>query len=291
MGTLKPTIIRDVADTAYWVASYRAIESRRPDALFCDPYAEQLAGELGPTIAQHMRIGRERGWAVVMRTFIIDRIIMQAARENFELVLNLGAGFDTRPYRLDLPPTLSWIDVDQEKVITSKQKQLENVAPRVPLEFITADLSDAAVRQSVLDKAAERAKKVLVLSEGVMCYLPESSARLFASQLHATPVVHTWVADLMSQAMLHYAQSAWTSKLVKAPFIFSVEDAGAYFQDLGWQEERWYSVADEGCAADRAPWRVQLSHAMHKILPRSRQKARRRLSGVAHLTRRPPQVT
>ena len=213
-----------------------------------------------------MRIGRERGWAVVMRTFIIDQIITKAAQEGFDRVLNLGAGFDTRPYRLDLPPTLSWIDVDQEKVITTKRKQLDNVAPRVPLQFVTADLSDTGVRQGVLDKAAEGATKILVLSEGVMCYLPDSSARIFASQLHASPVVHTWVADFMSPAMLRYARSAWTSKLVKAPFIFAVEDAGAYFRDLGWHEERWYSVADAGCAADRAPWRVRLSHAVHKVL-------------------------
>ena len=37
--------IRNVSDTALWVAVYRAMESERPDALFHDPYARQLAGE------------------------------------------------------------------------------------------------------------------------------------------------------------------------------------------------------------------------------------------------------
>jgi O-methyltransferase involved in polyketide biosynthesis len=37
--------IRDISDTARWVAMYRAIESERPDARFRDPFAGRLAGE------------------------------------------------------------------------------------------------------------------------------------------------------------------------------------------------------------------------------------------------------
>ena len=42
--------IENVSSTALWVATYRAQESKRPDALFRDPYAEVLAGEKGPRI-------------------------------------------------------------------------------------------------------------------------------------------------------------------------------------------------------------------------------------------------
>ena len=46
--------IRNVSDTARWVAIYRAMESERPDALFHDPFARRLGGERGEAIAKAM---------------------------------------------------------------------------------------------------------------------------------------------------------------------------------------------------------------------------------------------
>ena len=45
-------IIRNVSDTARWVAFYRAMESERPDAVFRDPFARRLAGERGEAIVR-----------------------------------------------------------------------------------------------------------------------------------------------------------------------------------------------------------------------------------------------
>ena len=39
--------IEDVADTALWIAAYRARETARADALFRDPLAARLAGTKG----------------------------------------------------------------------------------------------------------------------------------------------------------------------------------------------------------------------------------------------------
>ncbi len=47
MNEEKEAAIRNVSDTALWVAMYRAMESERADALFYDPYARVLAGERG----------------------------------------------------------------------------------------------------------------------------------------------------------------------------------------------------------------------------------------------------
>ena len=46
------------------------------------------------------------GWYVVIRTIIIDDLINQAISQGVDTVLNLGAGLDTRPYRMQLPKTL-----------------------------------------------------------------------------------------------------------------------------------------------------------------------------------------
>ena len=50
-------LIRDISDTARWMAVYRARESERPDAVFTDPFARRLAGERGEQIANAMPFG------------------------------------------------------------------------------------------------------------------------------------------------------------------------------------------------------------------------------------------
>jgi O-methyltransferase involved in polyketide biosynthesis len=58
--------IKNVSDTARWVAVYRAMEAERPDAIFRDPFARRLAGERGEEIVRSMRREFERMSAVVL---------------------------------------------------------------------------------------------------------------------------------------------------------------------------------------------------------------------------------
>jgi methyltransferase (TIGR00027 family) len=121
--------IQNISDTAYGVAIYRAIESERPDALFCDRFARTLAGKRGEHIVQ-LGGGESAGWLLVVRTCIIDRLILQSIeREGIDTVLNLGAGLDTRPYRLSLPASLRWIEVDLPAILEYKQQQLAGESP------------------------------------------------------------------------------------------------------------------------------------------------------------------
>lgn len=55
-------LIRNVSDTARWVAFYRAQETERPDAVFRDPFARRLAGQRGEQIAKAMPLGRDNSW-------------------------------------------------------------------------------------------------------------------------------------------------------------------------------------------------------------------------------------
>ncbi len=67
--------VENVSDTAFWVAHYRAMESQRPDALFCDPLAALLAGDHGRKIAASMPLSRVTAWTLAIRTVIIDDFI------------------------------------------------------------------------------------------------------------------------------------------------------------------------------------------------------------------------
>lgn len=99
-------LVRNVSDTARWVAVYRAQESARADALFRDPYADRLAGERGRAIAAKVPGPGRSGWPMVVRTRLMDDLVMTSLAEGCDRVINLAAGFDTRPYRMSLPASL-----------------------------------------------------------------------------------------------------------------------------------------------------------------------------------------
>src|SRR5438552_6432655 len=84
-------LIRDISDTARWVAVYRARESERPDAVFRDPYARALAGERGEQIANALPLAQENAWAWTTRTQLFDCHVSQQIAAGAGMVVNLAA--------------------------------------------------------------------------------------------------------------------------------------------------------------------------------------------------------
>src|SRR4029077_15412479 len=73
-----PATLEHVSDTARWVALYRAMESERPDALFRDPYARRLAGKRGEQVLAGMPKGKAFAWPMIVRTAVMDELILRA---------------------------------------------------------------------------------------------------------------------------------------------------------------------------------------------------------------------
>jgi O-methyltransferase involved in polyketide biosynthesis len=99
-------IIRNISDTAFWTAVYRARESERPDALAKDPLARRPAGARGEQIAAAFPFGEHHARTWVTGTYLFDGYIREQAKDGADMVVNLAAGLDTRPDRMDLPSSL-----------------------------------------------------------------------------------------------------------------------------------------------------------------------------------------
>src|SRR5690348_12219191 len=113
--------IENISDTARWVAVYRAMETARPDAIFRDPYAARLAGQKGEAIVDNMKRGRGMAWAMIVRTAVFDEMIVDRIKNGgVDTVLNLAAGLDARAWRMRLPQTVRWIDVDLPEILEYK---------------------------------------------------------------------------------------------------------------------------------------------------------------------------
>ena len=72
----RPQEARNISDTARWAAYFRAEETKRPDAIFRDPYAERLCGQHGVDIANTLPNGNKHAWAWVTRTYLFDDFII-----------------------------------------------------------------------------------------------------------------------------------------------------------------------------------------------------------------------
>jgi methyltransferase (TIGR00027 family) len=243
---MSTTKISDVSDTALWVAVYRAKETERPDALFQDPLAKRLAGNKGEQIAVSMGFMRYVSWSVVIRTCIIDTFIRELVAGGVDTVVNLGAGLDTRPYRLNLPANLRWVEVDFPHMIELKNEKLAGEKPHFQMERVALDLSNDQARLDFLKSINDSSKSVLVLTEGVIPYLtPEQVARL-AQDLRAQKNIHFWIADYYAPEIKRYTlDKKKVRQMENAPFQFLPDDWFGFFEKLNWTaRETRYLVAE-----------------------------------------------
>lgn len=242
-------LINRVSDTAFMAAAYRAIETDRPDAMFHDPLAAKLAGEQGRKIVGSLpKQAFVGGWTVVIRTRIIDDFIHVAIAGGVDTILNLGAGLDTRPYRMELPESLRWIEVDYAHVMELKKIRLSGETPRCRMERVGLDLADVTARRTFLDDVAARSKSILVLTEAVTPYLSEDAVASLGADLRSHESIKYWVVDYFSPASYEYRRRSGMSRAMKnAPFLFEPADYFGFFAQIGWKpkETRYFAVEAE----------------------------------------------
>ena len=282
-------VIQNVSDTAFMVAAYRALESERPDRLFRDPLAARLAGERGKQIVASLPQNTPGGWSVAVRTVVIDELIAAAIARGADTVLNLGAGLDTRPYRMDLPAELRWIEVDYAPMIDLKEGRLASETPRCRVERVRLDLADAPARRAMFASIEAQSKSVFVLTEGVIPYLSVRDVGLLADDLHAVGAFRAWVVDYFSKETLRYRKRAAQRTFENAPFQFAPDDWFAFFARHGWKPTEQRYLAIEGERLSRPvpftlPMRLWIRLAS-RFAPRERRESLRRFAGYFLLER------
>jgi methyltransferase (TIGR00027 family) len=261
-------IVSHISDTARWVAVYRAVETRRPDALFRDPFAEQLAGARGREIASHMGSPRRFGWPTILRTRLIDELVLTSVAQGCDRVLNLAAGLDTRPYRLALPRELVWIEADLPGMIDDKERLLADARPICQLSREKVDLADARARDVFLTRALAGAHKALILTEGLLLYLPAATVSELGRDFHARSNVAWWMMDLSSPSVLKLLRKRLRHKLPSdAQMQFAPPEGTSFFKPLGWRAEDVKSIFRAAAAHRRLPRFLQLVSRFVKDAP------------------------
>ena len=279
-------LIRNISDTALWAAVYRARETDRPDAVFRDPFARRLAGERGERIAQSFSsttpFADMTDWTWLSRTYLFDSFISEAVRQGADRIINLAAGLDARPYRMDLPKSLYWIEVDLPDILAYKAEILRHDKPVCSLERVPLDLSNRTARRDVLEKLCEGASRALIVTEGFVIYLTAEEVGDLAQDLGAIPRVHHWVLDLVSHGLLQRLQKTVNPQLGEsgASLKFGPGEGPLFFERYGWTPVDVRSSLKTAARLKRLPFLFRLM----SLLPEPKGKpGNRPWSGVCLL--------
>jgi methyltransferase (TIGR00027 family) len=179
-----------VGRTALMVAAARAIETNRPDALATDRYAAHLVRAAASSVRWPLRIedvpdGEANPlWGRLaryfgLRTKVFDDYLLRSAHAGIQQIVLLGAGLDSRAYRLDWPPDRVVFEIDQPAVLAFKRGVFEGMGavPKATCRSIAADLRrDWA--GALLDAGFDTTAPTAWLAEGVLLYLPSAAERM-----------------------------------------------------------------------------------------------------------------
>lgn len=168
--------------TARGVALVRALEMTRPetDRVSTDPYA---AFFVNPLTLAAMRLYRATGLAhligvepmmnfAIVRERIIADLMEREAADGIEQIVILGAGFDTRAYRLKLN-SVPVFEVDHPVTQRQKGEALAHLRDTVPptVHFVAVDFEIDDLGERLTASGYDATKRTLFVWQGVIVYL------------------------------------------------------------------------------------------------------------------------
>jgi methyltransferase (TIGR00027 family) len=229
-------------------------------------------------------------WTVAIRTALIDDLVHTAIGRGVGCVVNLGAGLDTRPYRLKLPADLLWIEADSPDVIAFKAEGLASDKPRCHLRRVSLDPADREARRLFLDRVEEESDgKILILTEGLVPHLEVNEVAALADDLRSLTRVEGWIVEYISPESLAYRKRKGLDRGVgQAPLKFEPTEWFSFFKARGWRVGEMHYLPKEGRRRGR-PAPLSLRTRLLKRLTRPFSSPERRAragknAGYAYLT-------
>src|SRR5262249_20324780 len=126
---------------------------------------------------------------------------------------------------------------DLPELLSYKELILATEKPLCALERIRLDLSDANSRRLVFAQLNRRAKRIVVLTEGLLIYLTPEEVGVLARDIASGNSFEAWITDLSSPVLLRLMQRTAGKKLSEAgaPFRFGPAEGADFFAPYGWK--------------------------------------------------------
>ena len=284
-------MLEGVGGTGLTVAGIRAEETARPDRLFADPLAAAFVAAAGspPPRATSRQAAALRLW-IVARTVFLDELITAACADGVRQVVLLGAGFDTRAFRLPWPPGVRCFELDTGDVLAAKQQVLTEQGAMAGCERIVVptDLGGdwpPALRAAGLDPVWP----AIWVAEGLLVYLSPGQVDRLLDEV-------TSLSGPASRLGLTFRNREPGDQSALAPALrrsVAPEDPAGWLAGHGWAAElasarevlrahgRLVPAARPAGRGGSRPRALLISAALDPALARSRPAARRSPARVA----------
>lgn len=233
--------MKPITDTAFYCCGARMLDAAQDKPICGDDYAKLFMCDHGMEIFDRFKSLELSNASIIVRHRIMDDMLRQMLFANHELnVVTIGAGFDSRPYRLSGG---HWFELDEPELIAYKNillpcDECSNSLHREPIDFDGEDLVDKLLQ------LPHNGPVVFVL-EGVVIYLSESDIQNLLGELDYEFPRHRLLCDLVNREMVNtYGQPL--SKVVSemgAPFQ-SIDHPEAIFLNSGYRARESISVVD-----------------------------------------------
>jgi len=276
--------------TPYIIAHCRLVETHRYDALFDDHLSKHfLKTDDEKTIKLFMDQPMFQLFytQIVLRTRIIDEKIIESITDSGIMqIINLGCGFDTRPYRLKLPASLSWINVDRTDILAQQKIQLSNYSPHCRLEFHALDLTDLSNVEDFINEKVNKSLKTLVITEGLLVYMPMLVIRQLLTLFSKLDNCMAWITDIATPLNVTEVSTdslPIISELLKKmhSFLTPIDDI---FNDSGWTVTSSQDIAVEGFLRGRPMSKNGISETDIQLVTELRSMKWSKLSYILHMS-------
>jgi len=195
----------------------KALESREPDSLLNDHFAEQIVSRIDYDFAK-LKVDRNLSIGLAARAGVLDDWVRAfVGRHPDAIVLHLGCGLDTRVSRIDPPSSVEWFDVDYPEVIDLRRRLYPD---RENCRMVASSVT-------VGDWLAQvpRDRPAMIVAEGLTPYLDADQGKELLSQL----VSHLraggeLICDVYSELGLKFVRQSPSFQATGAEIHWAIDD-------------------------------------------------------------------
>jgi methyltransferase (TIGR00027 family) len=228
------------------MAANRAVETTRRDPLYRDPFAHELAGDDGWAAWHAVRQSSWPGYAsgpdpflTILTRFFDDALVSAVKKAAITQVVIVGAGMDTRAFRLEWPSDVQLFEVDTADVFAHKERVLNRLGaqPRCRRETIVAN-RHGSLKRALRRTAFDPARTTAFLIERIQYLRPDSADRLLR-ELTTLASEGSWIglALVSAETLRSSFMQPFLHKLEAAgmpPWKFGMDDPEAWLSTHGW---------------------------------------------------------
>lgn len=182
------------------------------------------------------------GGLLCRKRYIDEKLI--ASHNEIEAVINLGAGFDTRPYRLpELSSVLVW-EIDQRENVDAKRNRLCRAFGKIPanVRLVPVDFDHDDVGAVLASRGYSVGKRTFFVWEAVTQYLTERGVRatfdFLAKADRGSRLVFTYVRkDFLDGKSLYGWERGYKQFVASKVWLFGMapEACPDFLRDYGWR--------------------------------------------------------